>query len=81
MSIKTILLMALGAALLVLLVIMWGGFAARITSLIETGVCSITSAPDDCRLRGAHLFLIWAVVGLVTLVAFGLIVERFIDKR
>lgn len=77
MSIKTFFLAALGAMLLVLLVVLWGVFSGRITLLIQSGLCSLVGGPPDCRLRGAHLFVLWAVIGLVVLVTVGLLVDRF----
>ena len=80
MSTKTILTMALGATMLVLAVAMWGRITTEIASIVEYGLCWMSSASDECRLRGSHLFLVWAVVGIATLVIIGLIAERLSGK-
>lgn len=81
MSIKSIVLAAIGALLLVLLVVSWGVFAGRITIFVESSLCWLVSAPADCRLKNVHLFVIWTVIGLAALVVFGLVVERFNGRR
>jgi hypothetical protein len=81
MRTKTILISAIGALLLVAMVVLWGAFAGRITSLLEAGLCRVASDAADCQLRGSNIFVIWTVVALVLLIVFGLIIERFNRPR
>lgn len=78
---KSSLLVALGAIMLVLLIALLGGVGERMASLIEAGICWIVAGSDNCRLRGAHLFLISTIGLLLALVSFGLIYDRFFGRR
>ena len=81
MPFKALILGTIGAAALVLLLVLWTGLAEQMISLVETAWCRNSETPGDCHLRGAYAFLIGAVFFLVTLILAGLLNERFTDRR
>jgi len=69
-------LAALGAVILAAIVVVWKFATDTITMLIENAWCRTAASAEICRFRGYEHFLAWMVVGILTLLIIGILIDR-----
>ena len=73
---KQIGLIALGAIMIVVAVLVWKYATSTMTNFVETAWCATIEKAEECRYRGYQHFLIWIVIGIVNMLILGLIIDR-----
>lgn len=73
---KQVLMAAIGALLLIAIVLVWYGLTWSITTLVARAWCWRAVYADTCHFRGAWTFTVWCVAGLVNMLLIGFLVDR-----
>lgn len=71
----------LGALFLGLIVLAWGFATRGIASYVEHAWCWSAGYPADCHFRGVWTFLVWCIIGIVSLLIIGFLIERIGEER
>jgi hypothetical protein len=69
-------LAALGAVVLATIIVVWKYATDAIARLVEDAWCRAAANAEICRFRGYEHFLAWMVIGILTLLIIGLLIDR-----